>query len=99
MPKEVYQYPDEERLEVLILANSPCTATEILKLEKIPVKPNTLVTLKSRMDWLFNQGKVAKKRIGHGEIYWHVSIEKYKKKVLKRATEHLVVTKEDHVTF
>jgi hypothetical protein len=97
MPKEIYKYPDDERLEVLILANSPCTPTEILELEKIPLKPNTLETIRKKMDWLCNQGKVKKKRVGHGNIYWHASIEEYKKRVVLKRTEHLITTEEDHL--
>lgn len=97
MPKRVYQYPDDERLEVLILANSPCTPTEVLKLENIPIKPNTLETLRKKMDWLCNQGKVRKKRFAHGNVYWHSSIEGYKKRVVLKRTEHLISTEEDHL--
>ncbi len=92
MPKIVYEYPDEERLEVLVLANSPCTPSELLRIEKIPVKPNTLETLKKKLDWLVNQGKLKKKRVAQGNVYWHMSIENYKKKTLMRATEELVRT-------
>ncbi len=92
MPKIVYEYPDEERLEVLVLANSPCTPSEILKIEKIPVKPNTLETIKKKLDWLVNQGKLKKKRVAQGNIYWHMSIERYKKKTLMKATEELIRT-------
>jgi hypothetical protein len=97
MPKKVYEYPDDERLEVLILANSPCTPTEILELEKIPIKPNTLETVRKKMDWLCNQGKIKKKRIGHGNIYWHSSIEEYKKRVVLKRTERLITTEENHL--
>ncbi|NIM46702.1 MAG: hypothetical protein GTN40_00905 [Candidatus Aenigmarchaeota archaeon] len=92
MPKIIYEYPDEERLEVLVLANSPCTPSELLKIEKIPVKPNTLETLRKKLDWLVNQGKLKKKRVAQGNVYWHMSIENYKKKTLMRATEELVRT-------
>jgi len=92
LPKIVYEYPDEERLEVLVLANSPCTPSEILKIEKIPVKPNTLETIKKKLDWLVNQGKLKKKRVAQGNIYWHMSIERYKKKTLMKATEELIRT-------
>lgn len=92
MPKLVYEYPDEERLEVLVLANSPCTPSELLKIEKIPVKPNTLETVKKKLDWLCNQGKLKKKSVGQGTVYWHMSIENYKKKTLMKATENLVRT-------
>jgi len=92
MPKLIYEYPDEERLEVLVLANSPCTPSEILKIEKIPVKPNTLETVKKKMDWLCNQGKIMKKSVGQGHVYWHASIENYKKKTLTKATEELITT-------
>ena len=92
MPKIVYEYPDEERLEVLVLANSPCTPSELLRIEKIPVKPNTLETLRKKLDWLVNQGKLKKKRVAQGNVYWHMSIENYKKKTLMRATEELVRT-------
>jgi len=92
MPKKVYDYPDEERLEVLVLANSPCTPSELLRIEKIPVKPNTLETLRKKLDWLVNQGKLKKKRVAQGNVYWHMSIENYKKKTLMRATEELVRT-------
>ncbi len=92
MPKMVYEYPDEERLEVLVLANSPCTPSELLRIEKIPVKPNTLETLRKKLDWLCNQGKLKKKRVAQGNVYWHMSIERYKKKTLMKATEELVRT-------
>lgn len=97
MPKKVYSYPDDERLEVLILANSPCTPIEILELEKIPIKPNTLETIRKRMDWLCNQGKAKKKRVAQANIYWHISIEDYKKRVILKRTERLVTTEEDHL--
>jgi len=92
MPKLVHEYPDEERLEVLVLANSPCTPSEILRLENIPVKPNTLETIKKRLDWLYNQGKIKRKKVAQGNVYWHSSIESYKKKTLAKATENLVQT-------
>jgi hypothetical protein len=92
MPKIVHEYPDEERLEVLVLANSPCTPSEILRLENIPVKPNTLETMKKKMDWLLNQGKLRRKKIAQGNVYWHESIENYKKKTLTKATEDLIQT-------
>jgi hypothetical protein len=98
LPKKIYHYPDEERLEVLILANSPCTPTEILGLEEIPIKPNTLETIRKKMDWLCNQGKAKKKKVAQGNVYWHISIEKYKKRVVLKRTEHLVTTEEDHLT-
>lgn len=97
MPKKVYSYPDDERLEVLILANSPCTPTEILTLENIPVKPNTLETLRKKMDWLCNQGKAKKKKVAHANVYWHSSIEDYKKRVILKRTEGLVSTPENHL--
>ncbi len=92
MPKKVYEYPDDERLEILVLANSPCTPTEILKIEKIPIKPNTLETIRKKLDWLCNQGKIKKKRIAQGNIYWHMSIENYKKRIITKATESLIRT-------
>ena len=92
MPKLIYEYPDEERLEVLVLANSPCTPSELLRIEKIPVKPNTLETLRKKLDWLCNQGKLKKKRVAQANVYWHMSIERYKKKILMKATEELVRT-------
>jgi hypothetical protein len=98
MPKKVYSYPDNERLEVIVLANSPCTPTEILKLENIPVKPNTLETLRKKLDWLTNQGKLRKKKIAQGNIYWHESIEDYKKRVVLKRTEGLVETEANVVT-
>jgi len=97
VPKKVYSYPDNERLEVLILANSPCTPTEILKLEEIPVKPNTLETLRKRMDWLCNQGRARKKKIAQANVYWHINIEDYKKRVILKRTEKLVSTEGNHV--
>lgn len=96
MPKMVYVYPDDERLEVLVLANSPCTPKEILEHEKMPVKPNTLETVRKRLDWLCNQGKLRKKRIAHANVYWHSSIEDYKKRTVLKRTERLVTT-EDHL--
>jgi len=92
LPKKVFEYPDEERLEVLVLANSPCTPTELLKIEKIPVKPNTLETLRKKLDWLFNEGKIKKKKIGRGNIYWHSSIENYKKRTITKASEKIIET-------
>ena len=92
MPKIVYEYPDEERLEILVLANSPCTPTELLKIEKIPIKPNTLETLRKKLDWLVNEGKLKKKKVAQGNVYWHISIEHYKKKVITKATEGLIRT-------
>jgi len=92
MPKIVYGYPDEERLEILVLANSPCTPTELLKIEKIPIKPNTLETIRKKLDWLCNEGKIKKKRIAQANVYWHMSIEKYKKKIITKATEELIRT-------
>jgi len=92
LPKTVFDYPDEERLEILVLANSPCTPTELLKIEKIPVKPNTLETLRKKLDWLCNQGKLKKKRVAQANVYWHMSIENYKKKTITKATEGLVRT-------
>ena len=97
MPKKVYSYPDDERLEVLVLANSPVTPTELLKLEGIPVKPNTLETLRKKLDWLCNQGKLKKKKIAQGNVYWHTSIEEYKKRVVLKRTEGLVTTEENHL--
>lgn len=84
MPKKIYDYPDEERLEILVLANSPCTPTELLKIEKIPIKPNTLETIRKKLDWLCNEGKIKKKRVARGNVYWHISLENYKKKTLTR---------------
>jgi hypothetical protein len=92
MPKEVHVYPDEERLEVLVLANSPCTPTEILKIENIPIKPDTLETMRKKLDWLCNEGKLKKKRIAQANVYWHISIENYKKRTITKATEDLVRT-------
>lgn len=80
MPKLVHSYPDEERLNALVLANSPCTPSEILKVENIPVKPNTLETMKKKMDNLLRQGKVKCKKIAQGNVYWHSSIEDFKLK-------------------
>lgn len=90
MPKKIYDYPDEERLEILVLANSPCTPSDLLKLEKIPVKPNTLETMRKKMDWLCNEGKLEKKKIAQANVYWHISIENYKKKVLAKAINEMV---------
>ncbi|MGC8812510.1 MAG: hypothetical protein ACP5O8_02895 [Candidatus Aenigmatarchaeota archaeon] len=97
MPKKVFEYPDEERLEVLILANSPCTPTEILELEKIPIRPDTLETIKKRMDWLCNQGKVKKKRVAQGNIYWHSKIEDFKKRVVLKLTKKIISVPGDHI--
>jgi len=97
LPKKIFEYPDEERLEVLILANSPCTPTEILELEKIPVRPDTLETVKKRMDWLCNQGKAMKKKVGQGHVYWHKKIENFKKKVVTKMAKGLIITPEDHI--
>jgi hypothetical protein len=92
MPKMVHSYPDEDRLEVLVLANSPCTPSEILRLENIPVKPNTLETIKKRMDFLCKVDKLRVKKIAKGNVYWHSGIEAYKKNALSKATEKLVQT-------
>ncbi len=92
MPKKIYDYPDEERLEILVLANSPCTPTELLKIEKIPIKPNTLETLRKKLDWLCNEGKLKKKRVAQGNIYWHMSLESYKRKTLVKATKEIIRT-------
>jgi len=92
LPKMVFEYPDEERLEILVLANSPCTPTELLKIEKIPIKPNTLETLRKKLDWLCNQGKLKKKRVAQANVYWHISLENYKKKTITKATEELIRT-------
>lgn len=92
MPKIVFEYPDEERLEVLVLANSPCTPTELLKIEKIPIKPNTLETIRKKLDWLCNQGKLKKKKVAQANVYWHISLENYKKKTITKATEELIRT-------
>jgi hypothetical protein len=92
LPKIVFEYPDEERLEILVLANSPCTPTELLKIEKIPVKPNTLETIRKKLDWLCNQGKLKKKKIAQANVYWHTSLENYKKKTITKATEELIRT-------
>ncbi|MEM7825488.1 MAG: hypothetical protein QW412_01350 [Candidatus Aenigmatarchaeota archaeon] len=97
MPKKVFEYPDEERLEVLILANSPCTPTEILELEKIPIRPDTLETVKKRMDWLCNQGKVKKKKIAQGNIYWHSKIEDFKKRILLKLTKKIISVPGNHI--
>jgi hypothetical protein len=92
MPKIVHTYPDEERLEVLVLANSPCTPSELLRIEKIPVKPNTLETIKKKLDWLSSNGKIMTKKVAKGNVYWHSSIEVFKKNTLSKATEKLVQT-------
>ncbi len=97
MPKKVFEYPDEERLEILVLANSPCTPSEILELEKIPIRPDTLETIKKRLDWLCNQGKLFKKKIGQGNVYWHAKIESFKKKIVTRMTKELISTPENHI--
>ncbi|MEM5882695.1 MAG: hypothetical protein QXQ77_00435 [Candidatus Aenigmatarchaeota archaeon] len=97
MPKKVFEYPDEERLEILILANSPCTPTEILELEKIPIRPDTLETIKKRMDWLCNQGKVKKKKIAQGNIYWHSKIEEFKKRVVLKLTKKIISVPGNHI--
>jgi hypothetical protein len=97
MPKKVFEYPDEERLEILILANSPCTPTEILELEKIPIRPDTLETIKKRMDWLCNQGKVKKKKIAQGNIYWHAKIEEFKKRVVLKLTKKIISVPGNHI--
>jgi|YelNatPaOPRAMG01_1025707.scaffolds.fasta_scaffold09695_1 hypothetical protein len=97
MPKKVFEYPDEERLEVLILANSPCTPTEILELERIPIRPDTLETIKKRMDWLCNQGKVKKKKIAQGNIYWHSKIEDFKKRIVLKLTKKIISVPGNHI--
>ncbi|MEM5834408.1 MAG: hypothetical protein QXQ69_00995 [Candidatus Aenigmatarchaeota archaeon] len=97
MPKKVFEYPDEERLEILILANSPCTPTEILELENIPIRPDTLETIKKRMDWLCNQGKVKKKKIAQGNIYWHSKIEEFKKRIVLKLTKKIISVPGNHI--
>ena len=92
IPKKVFDYPDEERLEVLVLANSPCTPSELLKIEKIPIKPNTLETIRKKLDWLCNEGKIKKKKVAQGNVYWHATIEGYKKRTLTKATEKIIET-------
>ena len=82
LPRKVYDYPSDERLEFVVLVNSPCTPSELLAIEKIPVRPNTLKTIKKRLDSLCKKGKVRKKKIAKGNVYWHVSIDEYKKEVL-----------------
>ena len=90
MPKNVYDYPTNERLEFVILVNSPCTPSDILKLEKIPVRPNTLKTIKKRLDTLCKEGKVRKKRVAKGNVYWHSSIEDYKKEILLKKFRNIL---------
>jgi hypothetical protein len=97
LPKKVFDYPDEGRLEVLILANSPCTPTEILNLEKIPVRPDTLETVRKRMDWLCNQNKAKKKKVAQANIYWHIRIENFKKRIVMKMTKRLIETPENHI--
>ena len=92
MPHKIYDYPDEERLEILVLANSPCTPTDLLKIEKIPVKPNTLETIRKKLDWLSNEGKIKKRKVAQGNIYWHMSLENYKKKTLTKAMQEIIRT-------
>jgi hypothetical protein len=92
LPKKLYDYPDEERLEILVLANSPCTPTELLKIEKIPIKPNTLETIRKKLDWLCNEGKIKKKKIAQANVYWHISIEHYKKNTLTKAMKEIIRT-------
>jgi len=94
LPKKVFDYPDEERLEVLVLANSPCTPTELLKIENIPLKPNTLETLRKKLDWLCNEGKIKKKKVGKANVYWHSSIESYKKRTITKASEKIIETED-----
>jgi hypothetical protein len=90
LPKKIYDYPDDEKLELLILTNSPCTPSDILKLRRIPVKPDTLETVKKRMDALCKKGKAKKRTISRANVYWHISIEDYKKLVLSKAINRLV---------
>ncbi|MFH0929586.1 MAG: hypothetical protein V1818_04545 [Candidatus Aenigmatarchaeota archaeon] len=90
MPKKIYDYPEEDKLEILILTNSPCTPSDILKLRKIPVKPDTLETIKKRMDALCSKGLAKKRTISKANVYWHISIEEYKKKVLSEAINKLI---------
>ena len=92
LPKKIYDYPDEERLEVLVLANSPCTPTDLLNIEKIPIKPNTLETIRKKLDWLCNEGKIKKKKIAQANVYWHISIEHYKKKTLTKSMKEIIRT-------
>jgi len=49
------------------------------------------------LDWLCNQGKLKKKKVAQGNVYWHVSIEDYKKRVILKKTEGLVTTEENHL--
>ncbi|MBN2202920.1 MAG: hypothetical protein JW700_01940 [Candidatus Aenigmarchaeota archaeon] len=90
MPKRIHDYPQDEKLELLILTNSPCTPSDILKLEKIPIKPDTLETMKKKMDSLCKKGRAKKRKISRANVYWHMNIEDYKKKMLTKALDKLV---------
>jgi hypothetical protein len=82
LPRIVYDYPTDERLEFVVLVNSPCTPSELLVLEKIPVRPDTLKTIKKKLDIICKLGMIKKKKVAKGNVYWHASIEDYKKKIL-----------------
>ena len=84
MPKKIYDYPEGERLEFVVLVNSPCTPSDILKVVNIPARPDTLKTVKKKLDALCKQGKIRKKKVARGNIYWHASIDDYKKDVLAK---------------
>ena len=89
MPKKVYDYPSEERLEILVLTNCPCIPSELLKLERIPVRPDTLKTIRKMMDTLCKKGKLKKKKVAQGNVYWHASFEQYKKKIIAQRVNEI----------
>lgn len=90
MPKKIHDYPNEERLEFIVLVNSPCTPSDLLKIEKIPVRPDTLKTIKKRLEELCRRGKIKKRRIAKANMYWHSSIEDYKKSVLLKKFHRII---------
>lgn len=90
LPKKIHDYPNEERLEFVVLINSPCTPSDILKIEKIPVRPDTLKTVKKKLEELCSKGKIKKRRIAKANMYWHSSIEEYKKDVLSKRFHKII---------
>ena len=90
LPKKIHEYPNEERLEFVVLVNSPCTPSDLLKIEKIPVKPDTLKTIKKKLEDLCKKGKIKKRRIAKANMYWHSSIEDYKNSVLSKKFQKMI---------
>ena len=45
-----------------------------------------------KLDWLCNEGKLMKRKVAQGNVYWHISIEHYKKKTLTKAMKEMIRT-------